>query len=76
MGYADEMIIKFWIDWYKADSITRKKMIEQLVDFSQPVFSQDIDEDLKKHAILTLLNAYLEDLAMALEYYFKRGDVK
>ena len=76
MGLADEMIIKFWIDWYKADHATRKKMIKQHLDLNQPVFSQEADKELKDQAILTLINACLENLAAALEYYFKRGGVK
>jgi len=77
MGYADEFTISFWIEWYKADDIERKNMLEKLVELNQPIFLEpDAPIELKKKAFIALFHAYLEYLAEALEYYFEKGDIK
>lgn len=73
MGYADEYIIPFWIEWYKADPVERRKMLEKLVDLHQPIFLEpNVSMKMKRQAFITLLQSYLEDFADALEYYFQK----
>lgn len=73
MGCADDNMIEFWIEWYKAGSLERYEMLKRLVNLHHPFFKDpNIPGDLQRRIFIILLLMYLEDFAEALEYYFQK----
>lgn len=61
----EEYEIRWWKDWLEADSIKREEMVEKLPIVNEILNFGKLPEEIRKHAFVSMLNGFFEDLESA-----------